>query len=235
MKLYVDLHIHSCLSPCGDDLMTPNNIVGMAYLKGLDAIAVCDHNSTKNLPAVFEVAKMMDVLVLPGVELNTKEEVHMLCYFEELEKALAFGDEIYKYLPDVKNKPEFFGKQQVMDMQDEETGTEEKLLISALELSFEECASLCHNFGGLCVPAHINRGSNGVIGALGFLPMNVRYDAIEYCKDSPLPSHVDISDYKLLRSSDAHYLENISEKDFFVEAEERSVKALFRAIKTTKE
>ena len=82
MKLYVDLHIHSCLSPCGDMLMTPNNIVGMAYLKGLDAIAVCDHNSAGNLEAIGQVAQMMGVLLLPGLELNTREEVHLLCYFK---------------------------------------------------------------------------------------------------------------------------------------------------------
>ena len=179
MKLFCDLHIHSCLSPCGDALMTPNNIVGMAFIKQLDVIAVCDHNTARNLPAIQEVADMMGVVLLPGLEITTREEAHMLAYFDSVEAALAFSERIYPYLPPVPNNPRFFGEQQIMNAQDEVTGNEEKLLISALDLSFEECAALIRAGGGLCVPAHINRGSNGCLNALGFLPQGVHYDALE--------------------------------------------------------
>lgn len=229
MRLFCDLHIHSCLSPCGDALMTPNNIVGMAFIKQLDAIAVCDHNSARNLPAVKEVADMMNVLLLPGIELNTREEAHMLCYFRDVQTCLAFSDRIYAHLPPVPNRAEFFGVQQVMNAQDEEIAVEERLLISALDLCFEECASLIHQAGGLCVPAHINRGSNGVLNALGFLPQGARYDALEISRDVPPPA-IDTSGYRIMHSSDAHYLENILEPEFAIEAEERSVEALFEAI-----
>jgi len=229
MKLYCDLHIHSCLSPCGDMLMTPNNIVGMAYIKQLDAIAVCDHNACRNLPAVKEVADMMGVLPLPGMELTTREEAHMLCYFPDVESCLAFGETVYEHLLPLPNRPEFFGRQVVMNAQDEETAEEERLLISALDLSFEECEQQIHAHGGLCVPAHINRGSNGVLNALGFLPGGARYDALEVSDAVAMPE-MDLSGYRLLRSSDAHYLENILEPTFTLEVRERSVQAIFDAI-----
>ena len=229
MKLFCDLHIHSCLSPCGDSLMTPNNIVGMAFIKQLDAIAVCDHNSARNLPAIKEVADMMNVLLLPGMELTTKEEAHMLCYFRTVEECVAFGEVVYAHLPPIPNREAFFGRQQVMNAQDEEIAVEERLLISALDLGFEECERLIHGAGGLCVPAHINRGSNGVLNCLGFLPAQARYDALEISKAVAMPP-VDLNGYRLLESSDAHYLENMLEPVFFMDVKERSVNALFDAI-----
>ena len=228
-KLYCDLHIHSCLSPCGDALMTPNNIVGMAFIKQLDVIAVCDHNSARNLPAIKEAADMMNVLLLPGMELTTKEEAHMLCYFRTVEACTAFGEEIYRHLPPIPNNEKFFGRQQVMNAQDEEIAVEERLLISALDLSFEACAARIREAGGLCVPAHINRGSNGVLNALGFLPEHVHYDALEISKKVAMPP-VKLDGYRLLESSDAHYLENILEPQFALDAPERSVQAVFEAI-----
>lgn len=229
MKLFCDLHIHSCLSPCGDALMTPNNIVGMAFIKQLDAIAVCDHNSARNLPAIREVAEMMNVLLLPGMELTTREEAHMLCYFRSVEACMAFGEEIYAHLPPIPNREKFFGRQQVMNAQDEETAVEERLLISALDLGFEECAEMIHRAGGLCVPAHINRGNSGVLNALGFLPDGVRYDALEIARSVPMPP-MDISGFRVLHSSDAHYLENIMEPEFALNVCERSVDAIFDVI-----
>ena len=229
MKIFCDLHIHSCLSPCGDMLMTPNNIVGMAYIKQLDAIAVCDHNACGNLPAVKEAADMMGVLLLPGMELTTREEAHMLCYFPDVESCLAFGQVVREHLPPIPNRPEFFGRQVVMNGQDEETGEEERLLISALDLSFEECERQIHAHGGLCVPAHINRGSNGVLNALGFLPGGARYDALEVSDAVAMPE-MDLSEYRLLRSSDAHYLENILEPSFTLEVREKTVQGIFDAI-----
>ena len=229
MKLACDLHIHSCLSPCGDALMTPNNIVGMAFIKQLDVIAVCDHNSARNLPAIKEVADMMNVLLLPGMELTTREEAHMLCYFRTVEECVAFGETIYAHLPPIPNREKFFGRQQVMNAQDEEIAVEERLLISALDLGFEECERLIHEASGLCVPAHINRGSNGVLNALGFLPESARYDALEISKKVAMPP-MDLGNYRLLESSDAHYLENILEPVFHIDARERSVGAIFEAI-----
>ena len=153
----------------------------------------------------------------------------MLCYFPDVERCRAFGAYIYEHLPPIPNRPEFFGVQQVMNGQDEEIRQEDRLLISALDLSFEECAEQIHAHGGLCVPAHINRGSNGVLNALGFLPDGVAYDAVEVSDAVPMPP-IDLSGRRLLRSSDAHYLENILEPSFTLEVKEKSVPALFDAI-----
>lgn len=229
MKLFCDLHIHSCLSPCGDMQMTPNNIVGMSFIKQLDAIAVCDHNTAENLPAVQEAADLMGVVLLPGMELTTREEAHMLAYFPDVESCLSFSRAVHAHLPPIPNRPEFFGRQVRMNGQDEEIGEEETLLISALDWSFEECERQIHRFGGLCVPAHINRGSNGVLNALGFLPGGVRYDALEVSDAVNMPE-MDLSGYRILRSSDAHYLENILEPSFTLEARGKSTAALFDAI-----
>lgn len=229
MRIFCDLHIHSCLSPCGDMLMTPNNIVGMAFIKQLDAIAVCDHNTAENLPAVQEAADMMGVVLLPGMELTTREEAHMLCYFPDVESCLQFSREVHGHLPPIKNRPAFFGRQVRMNGQDEEIGEEDTLLISALDWSFEECEKQIHQHGGLCVPAHINRGSNGVLNALGFLPGGARYDALEV-SDAVKAPEMDLSGYRILRSSDAHYLENMLEPTFTLEVREKSTAALFDAI-----
>lgn len=229
MRIFCDLHIHSCLSPCGDMLMTPNNIVGMAFIKQLDAIAVCDHNTAENLPAVQEAADMMGVVLLPGMELTTREEAHMLCYFPDVESCLRFSREVHEHLPPIQNRPAFFGRQVRMNGQDEEIGEEDTLLISALDWSFEECERQIHQHGGLCVPAHINRGSNGVLNALGFLPGGARYDALEV-SDAVKAPEMDLSGYRILRSSDAHYLENMLEPTFTLEVREKSTAALFDAI-----
>ena len=114
MNLYYDLHIHSCLSPCGDQDMTPANIAGMAAIKGLDVIAVTDHNSCKNCPAVLAAAREYGVLAIPGMEICTQEEVHAVCLFSELEAAMDFDDYVYQRLLPVENRPDIFGKQEII-------------------------------------------------------------------------------------------------------------------------
>ncbi|MGI5899979.1 MAG: PHP domain-containing protein [Christensenellales bacterium] len=233
-ELFVDLHIHSCLSPCADKLMTPGNIVGMAFLKGLDAIAVCDHNTMGNLAAVKAAADMMGVVLLPGIEVTTREEVHVLCYFPDMERALPFGAYIYEHLPDFKNNAAFFGRQIYMNEQDEEIGEEKKLLISATDLSMGEVARACRAHGGAFVPAHIGRASNGALGVLGFLPPDIDYDALEisggHVEEKTLSSLM--KKFNCLRSSDAHRLEDISEKIFSLDATNCTSYSIFCSIKS---
>ena len=117
--MWVDLHIHSCLSPCADDDMTPANICGMAHIKGLDAIAVTDHNTARNLPYVKEAADYYGLILLPGMEITTKEEVHLLGYFRNVDTAVEVGEIFSEHLPKMKNRPDFFGNQLVMNTDDE--------------------------------------------------------------------------------------------------------------------
>lgn len=148
MKLYYDLHIHSALSPCGDGDMTPNNIVNMASLKGLDIIAVSDHNSAKNCRAAVLAAKRNcpDLLVVPAIEAESSEEVHILCLFSALDGAEQMGEALTQslFLP---NKPELFGRQMVLNENDEEAWEEEKLLISASGFSLFEIKDMAESLG----------------------------------------------------------------------------------------
>ncbi|HOG00567.1 MAG TPA: PHP domain-containing protein [Clostridia bacterium] len=234
MKLAADLHIHSCLSPCADMLMTPNNIAGMARLKGLDVIAVSDHNSAKNLPAIQKAADICGLLLLPAIEAETREEVHVLCYLPTVDAALALGDALYARLPDVPNMPAFFGEQAVMDENDEIIATEPKLLIQSTDFSIEELASLCRAHGGAPVPAHVNRTSNSVVNNLGFIPAGPRFTALEVYRALPAPENAELWRYHVLYSSDAHELGAIFERDSFIDVRERSVEAILDYLRTPK-
>ncbi len=227
MLAYCDLHMHSCLSPCGDESMTPGNIAGMARLKGLDLIAVTDHNTARQLPAVSAACEAMGVNLLPGLELSTREEVHLLAYFRTVADAVAFSDHIYPLLPDIPNMPDFFGRQVVLDGDDRETGVEPKLLISALDMDLDGLTREIRAFRGLPVPAHINRGSNGLLNALGFLPPGSDFAALEVAAELPCPG--DYSGWKILRSSDAHRLEDMFERVFPLELPEPTAEGFFYA------
>ncbi len=221
MKFAVDFHIHSALSPCADDDMTPNNIVNMAILKGLDLIAITDHNSCKNLTAIMEVGKKQGLMVIPGMEVQTKEEVHILCLFKDLDIAMKFDEIIYESLPDVKNSEEVFGKQLIMDSQDKIIGKLEKLLISSSSLSIEETFDLVRAFGGFCIPAHVDRTSYSIISNLGFIPPALNIKTVEFSKRNEPQDIIRkfpfLKKFNYIISSDAHYLWDISEREFFIE------------------
>ncbi|MBP3702816.1 MAG: PHP domain-containing protein, partial [Lachnospiraceae bacterium] len=179
MALTYDLHIHSCLSPCGDEDMTPGNIVGMAAVKGLSMIAVTDHNSCKNCPAAMKLGEQYGVMVIPGMELTTMEEVHVVCLFGALRDALAFDEYVYERLLDVKNDENIFGKQQIRNEEDEVIGTVEKLLINATTISFDEVYDLMEEFHGVMIPAHIDKQANSLLANLGFIPPDSRFTTVE--------------------------------------------------------
>lgn len=203
-----DLHIHSCLSPCASDDMTPANIAAMSKLKGLDIISLTDHNCGHNLEAMDHEAKQNGLIFVPGVEVTTREEVHVLVYFKSLSPAVTFAEKIYDSLPDIKNRPGIFGNQIIMSKYDRRSGTLEKLLLQASPYTIEQISSMAKSSGGWAVPAHINRDSFSVISNLGFIPEGL-FRFVEVKKDSPCPA---ISPYyKVLYSSDAHQLGDISE------------------------
>lgn len=211
------MHLHSCLSPCADDDMSPWNIVGMAKLKGLDVIAITDHNSCLNAEEVMAAGKEYGVAVIPGMEITTREEVHMLAYFYSLADALNAGEEVYAHLLNVKNDPLLFGNQLIM-RNDSPIGTVERLLIGATNLSVDETCSLVKKHRGIPIPAHINRGSNGMIGALGLMPFLPEYPVVEVYQAVDCPAYA-IKSRTLLHSSDAHRLEDIQERVFQLDAQ----------------
>ena len=234
MTLRVDLHMHSCLSPCGDMEMTPNNIVNMAWIKGLDAIAVADHNRARHVRACAAVAQERDLLVLPALEVTTREEVHVLCYFPRVELAEAFDDWLYQTLPARQNRPAFFGEQALMDAQDVRIGEESRLLLQACGVSLAELAARAREMGGLAVPAHINRPADGLLGVLGLLPADVDFPTLEVDPRMEMPPGVPLADHLVLHASDAHTLEAIAEPGHLLEVPERSVQALFDTLQRGK-
>lgn len=233
MELFADLHIHSCLSPCGDNDMTPGNILGMAVVKGLDMVAVTDHNAARNLPAAQKIADAYGLLLIPGMEITTREEVHMLGYFPSVETAVEFGDMLREHLPKKKNKPSFFGQQLILDEDDQVIGEEDALLIGATDFPLEAAAEKVREYGGVPVPAHINRGSNGLLVNLGFLPPKPFFPTVEVWRDLPCPLEA-LEGKHVLHSSDAHYLENILEKESLLHLPEKSVSAFLQWIDSRK-
>ncbi len=221
---YYDFHIHSCLSPCADDDMTPNNIAGMGTICGLQIMALTDHNTTKNCPAFFEAAKRQGIIPVAGMELTTAEDIHMVCLFETLEQAMAFDEAVSKRRLLVENKVEIFGKQMIMNGDDEVIGVDDWFLPMATTLSLEEGAALCVAHGGVCWPAHIDRPANGILETLGVFPDDPPFGIAELHdfnkKETLCEKHGNLKDLLFVSGSDAHYLWDIREKSCSLEIDD---------------
>lgn len=217
MEVFADLHIHTALSPCGDMDMTPNNIVNMAKLKGLGVIAITDHNSCENAEACIEAASGAGIIVIPGMELQTKEDIHVVCLFNSMDYAYSFQEFVYKRLPNVKNRPDIFGEQIVIDRYDNITGYNEKMLLSSADISFDEAFKIVKDINGLFIPAHVDRDSFSVLYNLGFIPDYLDIKLLEYNSEKNLELLIKKgilkNRYKYIKSSDAHYLHQILERD----------------------
>ena len=234
MKLFYDFHIHSCLSPCGDMDMTPNNLTNMAKLLGLDAIALTDHNSSLNCAAAMAVGKEIGLTVIPGMELTTAEDIHAVCLFPTLEKALEWNGYVDAHRIKIRNRAEIYGRQVIMNENDEETGEVEHLLLPATEIGILHAYSLVKGFGGVCYPAHIDRDSLSILSVLGEIDPECGFKTVELADRSRLPEllrlHPIIGGMNVVTSSDAHYLENMRDAENTVEAEENSAEAIICAL-----
>ena len=220
-KYYYDLHVHSCLSPCGDDDMTPSNIAGMAAIKGLQIIALTDHNTTQNCPAFFKACRRHGIIPIPGMELTVAEDIHLLCLFRTLEDAMEFGRRVDEHKIPYDNRPEIFGRQQVVDEEDNFIREERYLLLNATMLSLDEGTDLCRECGGVCYPAPIDRTSNGAVAILGTFPDWEGYTAYEISNSGSRSEEEEkfpiLKEMPCVKSSDAHYLWDISEAENFFE------------------
>ncbi len=231
-----DLHVHSCLSPCGDDDMTPCNIAGMAYLAGVRIVALTDHNSCKNCPAFFSACEEYGVTPVAGCELTTSEEIHMVCLFEGLKQAMAFDEAIQPYRMPLKNRVEIFGGQPIMGKDDEVIGEDPWFLPAATSLSLTEAAALVRGMGGIAYPAHIDRESNGLIAILGMFPDE---PVFELCEVRDKENAEKLSGgRRVVVSSDAHRLTDFAvtlnhmELDCSPDAEPEVIRhALFEKLK----
>ena len=218
-KYFYDLHVHSCLSPCGDDDNTPNNIAGMAKLCGINILALTDHNSAKNCPAFFEACKKYGIIPIAGMELTTSEDIHVVCLFEDLKCALTFDGHIENNRMKIKNKPEIFGKQLILDGEDMPIGQVDDILINATNISITEVSKVVASYGGVCYPAHIDRESNGIIAILGAIPEDLNFNYFELNDNGNIDTYSDlygISKDRFIVSSDAHYLTDMRDGENFI-------------------
>ena len=225
-ELSYDLHLHSCLSPCGDDDMLPSNIVGMAVVKGLDVIALTDHNTSRNCPAFLELAEAYGILAIPGMELCTSEEVHVVCLFPTLEGAMDFDRYVHRRIPPIPNDPAIFGRQLVVNAEDEIIGEESLMLINAANISFDQVHDL--------IPAHIEKRTNSLLSNLGMIPEDSKFTCFELKHPGYVEqlrqAHPYLAQCRMITNSDAHYLGDIHEPIHKLSLPERSVEAVLRTL-----
>lgn len=208
-----DLHIHTCLSPCGELEMTPQAIVQACQARKIDMIAVCDHNSAENVRGVRKAAVGTDLAVLAGMEVTSEEEVHVLAIFDEGDLATALQEIVYAHLLPGENDEDLFGIQVVANARDEVDGIVKRLLIGGTTIPLEDLIDKVHDIGGLAIASHIDRESFSLVGQLGMIPDDLAVDALEV---SPLGDVDDIKSriagaerFPLITSSDAHRLDEI--------------------------
>ena len=206
------MHIHTCLSPCSDWDMSPQKIVQRSLDVGLDVIAVCDHNTAENAGAVMKEGENQGLRVLPGIEICSKEEVHILALFDELDPSLAMQEYVYANL-NGENQPEVFGHQVVANDQDEVIGENPRLLIGATQLGLYEIVDKTHRLGGISLSSHVDRTAYGIIGQLGFIPPDLEIDGVEVSHRVELATARDdvpgIGQFPCVTASDAHFLDDI--------------------------
>lgn len=234
MKTFrADLHVHTVLSPCAGIEMIPPLIVEEAIQQGIQLIAITDHNGTANISAVQRAARDTGLLVLPGMELQTREEVHVLCLFDTLEQAQALQAWVDQKYPNTPNNPDYFGEQFVVDETGDFIRREERLLLTSVDASLTETWKQVASLEGLFIPAHVNRTSNGLLPILGLVPTDVPVEALEISRhlrpDEALRKYPQIQGYPLIQDGDVHFLDGFLGSTYW-SIEQATIKELQQAI-----
>lgn len=235
MNLYkADLHIHTVLSPCGDLSMSPLNIVEQAAAVGLNIIGITDHNSTLHGPVTKKLADKKGIMVVFGAEVTTKEDVHCLCLFESENQRKDFQGFIDYNLPKIHNNPSNFGHQVVVNEKEEIIQEIESLLITGLYVGVDDVERKVHELGGLFIPAHIDRQKYSLTSQLGFVPKDLKFDALEISRNISLEKANQTFSYiknvRFIRTSDAHNINQIGSNPSTMRMEELSWVELKKAI-----
>ena len=212
-KFRAEFHIHTVLSPCAAVEMIPPLIIQEALEKNIEIIAITDHNAIDNIPAVIEAAQGTGIKVLSGLELQTREEIHSLCLFDEFEQAQEFFRSIQDSFPNIKNNPDFFGEQFVVDASGDFIRREERLLITSSALSLRAAWEGVDRLNGLLIPAHVNRSAFGLLPVLGFIPQDIPLEIIEISRhitpEDAVTKFPGLAGYRLIQGGDAHMLDEI--------------------------
>ena len=215
-----DLHVHTVLSPCAEIEMLPPLIVQEALERSIRLIAITDHNASANIEAVQKAALDSGLIVLPGMELQTREEVHVLCLFDSLEQVEAFSAFLAPLTPSMENNPEYFGIQLVVDEFGELVREEKQLLLTSINISIESALKKVNELGGLLIPAHVNRKGFGLIETLGFVPDDINIEALEVSRHldpaQAVKAFPQTRGYPIIQNGDAHRLEEFLGTTFFL-------------------
>jgi 3',5'-nucleoside bisphosphate phosphatase len=214
-----DLHVHTVLSPCAQIEMIPPLIVQRALENHIHLIAITDHNASANIIAVQKAASGTELIVLPGMELQTREEVHVLCLFDTLDQISTFQNFVDEHLPDLKNNPDFFGEQFVVDETGEFIRSEEKLLLISTNIDFKEAWYKVNELGGLFIPAHVNRKAFGLLENLGLVPDDIPIEALEISRhlkfDQAYQLFPQLRGYPLIQNGDVHGIDEFLGSTYF--------------------
>lgn len=232
MIVSYDFHIHTVASPCGDELMTPNNIINLCELLEKKIIAITDHNTCCNCAPIMALGKEKDILVIPGMEIECMEEFHLIALFPNLENAYEAEKQIQACMPKIKNRASIFGNQWIMNTEDEVIGEMERMLLTATQLSVYELVPLVKGLSGCIYPAHIDRNAYSILSNLGAIPDDLYFDAFEVSKNAKDELYKGIyPGMRCVKSSDAHYLEQLCEGESFLEVEKIDKKSVFEWLK----
>ncbi len=229
-----DLHIHTVLSPCGDLEMSPTAIVDRALQRGLDMIAISDHNTTRQVKVAQKVGKEKGLFVLGGVEVTSQEETHCLCYFANDEQLDAFQEFLDAHLPPIPNDEDRFGYQLIVDESDEIVGEEQYHLLNAIDVDIDGIYDVVHAIGGLFVPAHINKGTTSLMSQLGFVPPDLKADGLEInfriTKEEILKKFAYLKRFNFITDSDAHFIDNVGDVYNVIYMEHRTFDEFTKAL-----
>ena len=236
IEFRAELHVHTVLSACAGTDMLPRPIVDAALFNEINLIAITDHNSCYNAAPVMKVGRRKGLLVLPGMELETEEEVHSICLFDTLDQLLALQKIVDARLPFYPNNEEFFGPQWVVDEHGKKLRSEKRQLLFPVQISIQRACKMVKDLGGLFIPAHINREANGLLSHLGTVPPDLDVEILEInrhtTKEACLKRHPELAHYRFLRSGDVHYLDGFLGANIFT-AKNSSLKAITEALLNT--
>ena len=215
MALLTDLHNHSCLSPCGSLDMSPRYMLEIAAAKNIQVMALTDHNSSLNCPAFAKLCPRFGIIPVFGMEATTSEEIHALCLFTSLEASLAFSEYAYSILTPFLNNSEKTGDQVYVDEEDNIEGEVEYYLVNPIDLSIDQIGAKAAEYGGIVIPAHVDRSAFSMISQLGVI-VDGPWAALECVRIPPAVNGLplDTLGYPLTTSSDAHYPEHIARRPF---------------------
>jgi len=222
--MLADLHNHSCLSPCGSLDLSPKRILEIGESKGIKLMALTDHNSSLNCPAFSKLSAKYGIIPIFGMEATTSEEVHVLCLFSNLEKSMAFSEYAYSILTPFLNNPDKTGDQVYVDEDENIEGEVEYYLVNPLDLSIDNIGQKVIEYGGIVIPAHIDRPAFSMASQLGII-VGGPWSALECVRIPPMfnNAHLNTLGFPLTTSSDAHYAEHVGRRPFMLDITEEEL------------